>query len=131
MRIKQFMIFLSLFLVSLTQADMLVIVHKDNPLEQLERKQVVDLFMGRVTAFPNGQSAQTLDLRAGTPLRANFYKALTGKSEAQVDAYWATLILPAECHRRSNTPIIKPLSRPWLKTLRLLLMSPNKYCLLP
>ena len=92
MRLKQFFIFLSLFIVSLTQADMLIIVHKDNPLEQLERKQVVDLFMGRVTAVPNGQSAQTLDLRAGTPLRANFYKALTGKSEAQVDAYWATLI---------------------------------------
>ncbi|MGM8227337.1 hypothetical protein ACSV5M_12175 [Cellvibrio sp. ARAG 10.3] len=92
MCIKRLIILLSLFIGSLAQADLLVIVHKDNSLERLERKQVVDLFMGRVTAFPNGQSAQTLDFRAGTPLRARFYKALTGKSEAQVDAYWATLI---------------------------------------
>ena len=92
MHTKRLIILLTLFIGSLAHADLLVIVHKDNSLERLERKQVVDLFMGRVTAFPNGQSAQTLDLRAGTPLRARFYKALTGKSEAQVDAYWATLI---------------------------------------
>ncbi len=77
---------------SALQADVLVIVNAKNPLASLERKQVVDLFMGRVTAFPNKQTAHTLDLKTGTPLRTTFYKALTGKSEAQVDAYWATLV---------------------------------------
>lgn len=74
------------------QAEILVIVNAQNSVSTLEKKQVMDLFMGRVSAFPNGQSAETLDLKTGTPLRAHFYKTLTGKNEAQVDAYWATLI---------------------------------------
>ncbi|PUA28681.1 MAG: hypothetical protein B0W54_16355 [Cellvibrio sp. 79] len=69
-----------------------MIVNAHNPVVTLEKKQVVDLFMGRVSAFPGGGAAQTLDLKTGTPLRADFYKRLTGKSEAQVDAYWATLV---------------------------------------
>ena len=77
---------------NLLHAEVLVIVNASNPIERLERKQVVDLFMGRVSAFPNGMPAQTLDLHTGAPGRAVFYKILTGKSEAQVDAYWATLV---------------------------------------
>jgi ABC-type phosphate transport system substrate-binding protein len=73
-------------------AEILVVVHASNPLTQLQPKQVVDLFMGRTASFPGGTPARTLDWHAGSPLRENFYKALTGKSEAQVDAYWATLI---------------------------------------
>lgn len=74
------------------QAQILVIVNAKNPVTHLEHKQVVDLFMGRVSVFPDKQPAQTFDLKTGTPLRIGFYKTLTGKSEAQVDAYWATLV---------------------------------------
>lgn len=88
---------LTIFLIALMfsgtlRADILVIVNAQNPVSALEKKQVVDLFMGRVSAFPDGGAAQTLDLKTGSPLRADFYKRLTGKSEAQVDAYWATLV---------------------------------------
>ena len=92
MRLKLLISIALLGISSALQADVLVIVNIKNPLVSLERKQVVDLFMGRVTAFPNKQTAQTLDLKTGIALRATFYKALTGKSEAQVDAYWATLV---------------------------------------
>lgn len=92
MRLKLLISIALLGISSALQADVLVIVNAKNPVVSLERKQVVDLFMGRVTAFPNKQTAQTLDLKTGIPLRATFYKALTGKSEAQVDAYWATLV---------------------------------------
>jgi ABC-type phosphate transport system substrate-binding protein len=74
------------------RADILVIANAQNPETSLSKKQVVDLFMGRVSAFPSGQAAITLDYKAGTPLRSEFYKILTGKNEAQVDAYWATLV---------------------------------------
>lgn len=75
-----------------SSAEIVVIVNADSSINELTHKQVVDLFMGRVTAFPNNKPAVTLDLEAGTSLRSHFYKALTGKSEAQVDAYWATLV---------------------------------------
>ncbi len=86
------MLIIALIISGPLQADILVIVNAQNPVATLEKKQVVDLFMGRVSAFPGGAPAQTLDLKTGTPLRADFYKRLTGKSEAQVDAYWATLV---------------------------------------
>jgi len=73
-------------------ADLLLIVHADNPVTALERKQVVDIFMGRTTAFPTQQPAQALDVTGTGNVRAVFYKSLTGKNEAQVDAYWATLV---------------------------------------
>jgi ABC-type phosphate transport system substrate-binding protein len=78
--------------VSAFGTDIVVVVHASNPLTQLQQKQVVDLFMGRASSFPNGAPARTFDWNAGLPLRELFYKSLTGKSEAQVDAYWATLV---------------------------------------
>jgi len=89
---KVMMFIAALILSGQLQAEILVIVNVQNSMATLEQKQVVDLFMGRVSAFPNGQAAKTLDLKTGTPVRAAFYKTLTGKNEAQVDAYWATLI---------------------------------------
>lgn len=71
---------------------MLVIVHASNPLTTLNQKQVVDLFMGRVSSFPGGAPARAYDWDAGIPVRERFYQSLTGKNEAQVDAYWATLV---------------------------------------
>ncbi len=73
-------------------ADLLLIVNSSNPITRLERKQVVDIFMGRATAFPNQKPVHTFDVTGSNNLRAIFYKSLTGKNEAQVDAYWATLV---------------------------------------
>lgn len=90
---KLTLLILALLLGAQVQAaDIVVIANAQNPVAELGKKQVVDLFMGRVSSFPDGIPANTLDLRPGTPLRADFYRRLTGKSEAQVDAYWATLV---------------------------------------
>ena len=94
---------------SLIQAEILVIVNAANSVDHLERKQVVDLFMGRVSSFPTGAPAQTLDLQAGTPGRATFYKILTGKNEAQVDAYWATLVFAGRMSPPKQLPDDKAL----------------------
>lgn len=90
---KQALFILGLWLLSSSlSANVWVIVNSAHPIDQLSKRQVIDLFMGRVSVFPNRDSARTLDLPAGAPERTEFYRALTGKSEAQVDAYWATLI---------------------------------------
>jgi ABC-type phosphate transport system substrate-binding protein len=86
------LLILALSCSSLAWADLLLIVNSTNSITNLERKQVVDIFMGRATAFPNQQPAHTLDVVNANNLRAIFYKNLTGKNEAQVDAYWATLV---------------------------------------
>jgi ABC-type phosphate transport system substrate-binding protein len=82
-----------LFLTSsLTWGDLVVIVNVNNSINTLERKQVIDLFMGRTSVFPNDKLARPFDINDIKNVRANFYRALTGKNEAQVDAYWATLM---------------------------------------
>lgn len=77
---------------ALAHADIHVIVHASNPVENLSKKQVIDLFMGRTANFPGDRLAVPLDRVPGQPARSRFYQVLTGKTEAQVDAYWATLI---------------------------------------
>lgn len=78
--------------VAFAQADIHVIVHASNPVESLSKKQVIDLFMGRTANFPGNYPAVPLDRLPGQLARSRFYQVLTGKTEAQVDAYWATLI---------------------------------------
>lgn len=92
MRAPHLLIALTLLCSSAAWADLLLIVNANNPVVTLERKQVIDIFMGRATAFPTQQPAHTLDVSDVNNLRAIFYKNLTGKNEAQVDAYWATLV---------------------------------------
>jgi ABC-type phosphate transport system substrate-binding protein len=92
MRARLLLIALALACSSTAWADLLLIVNANNPVVKLERKQVIDIFMGRATAFPTQQPAHTLDVADVDNLRAIFYKSLTGKNEAQVDAYWATLV---------------------------------------
>lgn len=106
---KSLLLALLLGISNLLNAEVLVIVNAANPITHLERKQVVDLFMGRVSAFPNGVPASTLDLQAGAPGRATFYKILTGKSEAQVDAYWATLVFAGRMSPPKKLPDDKAL----------------------
>ncbi|OEG74177.1 hypothetical protein BEL05_00835 [Shewanella colwelliana] len=81
--------------------ELLVVVHKDNGIEQLTKAQVVDIFMGRYITFPNGQKAKAYDLAPKSNDKAQFYKLLVNRSEAQINAYWARLLFSG----RSSPPV--------------------------
>ncbi len=68
-----------------------VIVNAQSQLTQLNRKQVMSLFLGRARSFPNGKSTKAFDYQIGSQLRENFFEWLTGKSISDIDAYWARL----------------------------------------
>lgn len=85
-------LFSTLILSFQASADMIVICHPDSDVDKLSRKQVIDLYMGRVQHFPNGGKASTLDMPTDSDHRAKFYKDLTGKTLPQINAYWARLI---------------------------------------
>ena len=68
-----------------------VIVNVQSELTQLNRKQVMSLFLGRARSFPNGKSTKAFDYQMGSVLRENFFEWLTGKSISDIDAYWARL----------------------------------------
>lgn len=69
----------------------LIVVNADADIEQLSKKQVISLFLGRTKFLPSGEKAQALDFPIESSSRASFYHALTGKNIADIDAYWARL----------------------------------------
>jgi len=73
-------------------ADIAVIVNSEAGISALAREELVNIYMGRLRRFPNGEAALPLDLPAGSPEKAQFYRALVNKSPAEIDAYWARLL---------------------------------------
>ncbi len=97
--------FFLLFLLTVEcQAEIVVVVHPDNPLTSLSYEQVVDIYMGRQIQFPDGNFALPLDISPDSSLRGEFYSALVGKSIAQINAYWARLLFTG----RATPPRVLP-----------------------
>ena len=68
-----------------------VIVNQKLQITELDKKQVMSLFLGRARNFPNGDIAKPFDHKIGSSIRESFFKNLTGKEISDIDAYWARL----------------------------------------
>jgi ABC-type phosphate transport system substrate-binding protein len=73
-------------------ADVVAVVSAKSAVQSLTSDQLADIFLGRVSRFPNGLLALPIDLRDGSPERDRFYAKVTGKTPAQVKAYWSKII---------------------------------------
>lgn len=82
--------------------DILVIVHPDNPVQQLSSSNVLDIYTGRLMAFPGGTTALPVDLSNEMPAKADFYQQLMGKSLSQMSSYWAKLLFTG----RYSPPVV-------------------------
>jgi len=71
--------------------DVVIVVHQDNPTQKMTRSQVIDLFMGKYVAFPNGNKAIAVDLASEQVAKQIFYQKLVGRSLASVNAYWSRI----------------------------------------
>ena len=95
-------------------AEILVIVNKDNPIEELSRREIIDLYMGRNLYFADGKLALRLDQPPTSDERQLFYQALVKKSVAQVNAYWAKLLFTG----RASPPMLMGSNEQLLDTIR-------------
>lgn len=77
---------------SVVSARTVVVVSVHNPIDKLTQSQVADIFLARSSTFPNGADAVPIDQSDNAPTRATFYQDISGKSAAQLKAYWSTLI---------------------------------------
>lgn len=68
-----------------------VVTHPNNTVQLLDKKGLIDLFMGKYSAFPNGDLATPIDVELETELKTQFYQALVGLPLARVNAYWSRL----------------------------------------
>ena len=81
-----------LFFSTNSLADLVVVVHPNNPNDELSRQTVINLFMGKSRQFPDGSDAVPFDLDRGTDARLAFISKLLKRTEAQVKAYWSRLV---------------------------------------
>ena len=73
------------------EPDFTIIANSNNELGTLTRKQIADIYMGRITSLPNGSIPLPLDYQGDPAVRSRFYLSITGKNMAQINAYWARL----------------------------------------
>lgn len=69
-----------------------VVVSSDSPVTEIPRLYLADLYLGRATRFPNGESAEPIDRGATSAARADFYQRYLGRSLAEIKAHWSRLI---------------------------------------
>lgn len=69
-----------------------VIVSARSPVTSLRRNELADLYLGRASRFPDGRTAEPIDLREGTGTRELFYSEIIGRSPAQIKAHWSRII---------------------------------------
>ena len=70
-------------------ADLAVVVGAKSPVGTLTKQQVSDLFLGKVATFPDGSQSVPIELTESSPFREEFHGKVTGKSLAQLKAYWS------------------------------------------
>ena len=85
-------VLITLFVTAPAGAEMLVLVNAYNPVQEVSKRQLVDMYMGRNIHFADGSVALRLDQQPDSADRQQFYKKLVNKSVAQVNAYWARLL---------------------------------------
>jgi ABC-type phosphate transport system substrate-binding protein len=73
------------------EPDITIIANSKNDMGPLTRKQIADIYLGRITSLPNGSVPLPLDYQGDSLVRTHFYQSITGKNMAQINAYWARL----------------------------------------
>ena len=64
---------------STESTEFVVVVNKNNTINALSKREVIDIYMGRYSTFPDGEISKPLDLPAKSAFKNDF-------------AYWARLL---------------------------------------
>lgn len=73
------------------QDNIVVVTSQNNAIESIDKKGLIDLYMGKYSAFANGERATPIDIEEDTSLKEKFYESLVGLPLARVNAYWSRL----------------------------------------
>lgn len=80
---KKPLLLLSLIMASATQAGVVVV---GNPASaDLDASTIKKIYLGKAKSL----KINAIDLEDGQPLKSEFHSKVTGKTEAQLQAYWA------------------------------------------
>jgi hypothetical protein len=73
-------------------ADVVAVVSSKSAVTTLSKNEINDIFLGKTARFPDGSPAVPIDQAEGEAVRDEFYSAFTGRSVAQIKAYWSKII---------------------------------------
>jgi ABC-type phosphate transport system substrate-binding protein len=79
-------------LVGQATADVVAVVSSTSAVTTLSKAQVTDIFLGKVSRFPDGTPALPIDHAEGSQARDEFYVTYAGKSPAQIKSHWSKII---------------------------------------
>ena len=68
--------------------DFKVVVNSSNSTTELSADMAMKLFLKQSTKFPNGTSAQPVDLAKASAVRVTFSKAVLGRPVGAIETYW-------------------------------------------
>lgn len=88
-----------------------IIANHDGDYATLTRKQVVDIYMGKLTVLNNGTFPQPVDYQGNPEIRERFYRLMTGKNLAQINAYWARMSFTGQANPTRLLPDQKAMLR--------------------
>jgi ABC-type phosphate transport system substrate-binding protein len=74
------------------RADVVAVVSVKSAVTALSKNQVIDIFLAKSVRFPDGSPAVPIDQTEGAAARDEFYSNFSGKSAAQLKAYWSKII---------------------------------------
>lgn len=68
-----------------------IIVSNDSSIDNISKNYLKNLFLSKTKQLPNGKKAIILEPN-DSKYNSAFYKNVTGKTEKQLNKYWATMI---------------------------------------
>lgn len=80
---KKLLICTLLLFPVLLQAELLVIGNSSTTVE-LSRRQLIDLYLGKVTLLPSGHGAELFEYGSGHSLNMEFYQTIIKRTENQI-----------------------------------------------
>jgi ABC-type phosphate transport system substrate-binding protein len=93
---KKFLLIIKLLVLSVgfsiaeIQADIVVVVHPDNPITSLTKKDVKRLFLGRMHNFPNSDiKVESIDHAEGSADYDKFYSSIINMNKSKLKRYRA------------------------------------------
>lgn len=73
-------------------ADWVVVANPKAGIARLTQDEVINIYLGRYRRLASGVTAEPIDQSADSTLKEQFYRQLVGKSQAEINAYWARLV---------------------------------------
>ena len=80
-----------LLLATASHAEIAVVAGRASQIAKLNEREVADIFLAKTSQLADGHRVNPLELRE-SGLKESFYRVICGKSLAQVNSYWTTLI---------------------------------------